>query len=622
MGKFELNEQEQLLDNLLCIRDPKRAMENYLKVFDLTQGGMVPFKLFPKQRDLVKNYENGRHNVVKKYRQAGISTVTQGYCAVKAAYADTERPEEIIIMANKLTTATKFAKAIKNFVYQLPPWLFPENDKGEVIRFTKESEKHLTLPNGSQIISVATSDDALRGYTPTILILDEAAFIEGGQATWSACLASVSTGGKIFLISTPNGLDEIYYAAYENAIEGISDFMVTEMDWWQDPRYNGSEISEEKFRTGLRLVKTDDIVDYIRKPADEKIEEVINVDNITLEHLTNEDIEYIQYMITEGYIPYSDWFEDSCRAMNLNKRKIAQELLSAFIGSGDNVIDDQYILEQERLNVRRPLRKEKQDSVWIWEEPQIDHRYILGLDVSRGDSEDKTGLVIIDFDTWEQVLEYHGHTTPDIAAEIAAEYGKRYGAFVCLDLTGMGLSASSKLKEIYPSTLMYYEGVKDSELIYGAPPEKFPGLNFGRGNTRNQVVAEIEEAFRTGFKIRSQRMIKEAKKFIFKNGRADHMKGSHDDLLMGLGIALFMASSHFKRLNKNTNAVKEMLNSWQKSSTPIKPPVEHNQFNVKTNTSRIVDDFTKQNVDTHLNNTLRNTKTFGWLFGANSVGKK
>ena len=67
----------------------------------------------------------------------------------------------------------------------------------------KNAARHYRLTNRSEVKAVATSKDALRGYTPTILIFDEGAYIEGGEELWAASMASVSTGGKIVLISTP-----------------------------------------------------------------------------------------------------------------------------------------------------------------------------------------------------------------------------------------------------------------------------------------------------------------------------------------------------------------------------------------------------------------------------------
>jgi hypothetical protein len=81
--------------------------------------------------------------------------------------------------------------------------------------------------------------------------------------------------------------------------------------------------------------------------------------------------------------------------MNNDAKMIAQELDVSFIGSGGNVIDEQYIEHQNKFNVREPLYTAGPDGdIWIWEEPQEGHQYILASDVSRGDGEDSSTMVI------------------------------------------------------------------------------------------------------------------------------------------------------------------------------------------------------------------------------------
>lgn len=207
----------------------------------------------------------------------------------------------------------------------------------------------------------------------------------------------------------------------------------------------------------------------------------------------------------------------------------------AFIGSGDNVIEGEVLRKQEEINVMDPIFKDKEwdNNVWIWKMPQKGHRYILALDVSRGDSEDATGMCIIDYDTFEQVLEYHGKVPPDIAAQLVDHYGRMYNALSTFDITGgMGIAATSKLKDLnYPKSLLHYDNVND-DIYYIPPADAIPGINFASRNRRSQIVAALEEAVSRGdFKIRSERLIAELKKFVYKNGKPDHMKGSHDDCL-------------------------------------------------------------------------------------------
>ena len=62
-----------------CMKDPIYAIESYLETEDRTQGGFVPFKLFPRQKELVDAYRVNDHNIVMKPRQAGISTTTAAF---------------------------------------------------------------------------------------------------------------------------------------------------------------------------------------------------------------------------------------------------------------------------------------------------------------------------------------------------------------------------------------------------------------------------------------------------------------------------------------------------------------------------------------------------------------
>jgi hypothetical protein len=594
------DKRQLLVEYTKCAKDPSYAIESYFETFDKTQEGFVPFKLFDKQKTLITNYEENRFNLVLKYRQAGISTVTAAYAAVKTAFALSDNPERVLILANKQETAVEFLNKITGFIKQLPTWAN--------VSFSKASQKHAKLSNGSELKAVATSTDALRGYTPTMMILDEAAFIEGGQSLWSACLAAIGTGGKAFLISTPNGLDEIYYEAYEGAVSSTNKFKITHLRWWQDPRFNKD----------LRLIKTNDMITWIEKPENEKTEQIIEGGNVL-------HFDVIMKFIEEGYRPHSTWYENMCRDMNLNRRMINQELECAFIGSGDNVIEGQVLRKQEETNVQQPSFKDKEwdNNVWVWQMPQKGHRYILALDVSRGDSEDATGLCIIDYDTFEQVLEYHGKVPPDMAAQIVDHYGRMYNALSTFDITGgMGIAATNKLKECgYPKNLFHYDNTNDNDAYFIPSPDATPGINFASKNRRSQIIAALEEAVsRGGFKIRSERLIAELKKFIYKNGRPDHMKGSHDDLIMALGMCLFVANTSFKKLHESDNMTKAMLDSWKTNinSAPLKQEyLLEDTISAQPKDGKI---YNKPKEFQHNNNNLENTRDFSWLFG--TIGKR
>ena len=158
-----------------------------------------------------------------------MSTVTAAWISKKLQFASKDKPEKILILANKLDTATEMANKIKVFLRQWPTWVDVGFDKD------KNSQKHYRLNNDSEVKAVATSVDALRGYTPTILIFDEAAYIETGADLWAACMASLSTGGQVIVISTPNGFDQIYYEIYDQAVRELNDFKISVLKWYIRP---------------------------------------------------------------------------------------------------------------------------------------------------------------------------------------------------------------------------------------------------------------------------------------------------------------------------------------------------------------------------------------------------
>jgi hypothetical protein len=586
-----LTKEKVLLEYARCVKDTSYALKTYLQTYDNTQSKYVPLELFPDQERLIQDYDTYEENIALKYRQAGVSTVTSAWISKKLVTASKSKPEKILIIANKQDTAIGMADKIRSFMEQWPSWFGVDFSK------EKNAQKHYKLTNGCEVKAVATSKDALRGYTPTILVFDEAAFIEADNDFWSACMASLSTGGKVIVVSTPNGFDPIYYSIYDQSLRGMNDFKVTEMFWYRDPRY----------ARDLKLIKCNDIVHYMLNREDYKDEE-ITLDYSHIDPMER-DFDEIKTHFLDGYKPYSSWFEGMSKKLKFDRRKIAQELECNFLGSGDNVIPSDTVEKIKENFIRDPENKFMGGALWQWKEPVVGHKYIMGLDVSRGDSDDFTTFCIIDFDEREQVLEYLGKIPPDVAAEVAYKWATMYSAFIVIDITGgMGVATSRKLQEMNYKDL-YVEGTNTADKWKYNPKamEKIPGLNFN--SKRVQIVASFEEALRHNFIVRSSRLMNELNTFVYINGRPDHIKGQHDDLIMAMAMAIYVGENSFTQLEKVTEQTKAMMESWMVNETPIKngtrdfnpgvPVMPSNQ-----NYHRRVDGYTKKDYE-----------DYGWLFG-------
>jgi len=527
------------------MRNTPYALRTYLQTYDNTVSKYVPLDLFPDQISLIEDYENYNENIALKYRQAGVSTVTAAWASKRLVFAKKTKPEKILIIANKLDTSMEMANKVRAFTEQWPSWV------GVGFSNEKNSQRHFKLTNGCEVKAVATSRDALRGYTPTILIFDEAAFIEADGDFWSACMASLSTGGKVIVVSTPNGYDPIYYEIYDQALRNMNDFKISEMFWHRDPRYTKD----------LYMVKTHDLVHFLLNREEYNLDEVI-VD-LSMPNPFERDHSIVTKYIEDGYKPCSAWFESMVKKLKYDRRKVAQELECNFLGSGDNVFDSDLMQDIAKNQVREPQAKMMGGGLWIWKEPVNGHKYVMGCDVSRGDSEDFSSIEIIDFDTREQVLEYVGKVPPDVLAEVAYKWGTMYNAYCVVDITGgMGVSTARKLQEMNYQGGLYVDGVDTTNKWKYDPKinEKIPGINFN--SKRVQIIAAFEEAMRHKFRIYSSRLYNEMNTFVYINGRPDHQKMHHDDCIMSIAMAIYVAEKSFQSLEKVTNHTRAMLNSW------------------------------------------------------------
>jgi hypothetical protein len=578
---MSLSKEAVLMEYAKCMKSTPYALKTYLQTYDNTVSKYVPLELFPDQISLVEDYENYNENIALKYRQAGVSTVTAAWSSKKLVFAKKNSPEKVLIIANKLDTAVEVANKIRGFTDQWPSWV------GVGFSAEKNSQRHFKLTNGCEVKAVATSKDALRGYTPTILIFDEAAYIEADGDFWAACMASLSTGGKVIVVSTPNGYDAIYYEIYDQALKGMNEFKVSEMVWWKDPRY----------AKDLSLVNVKDIIHYYLNRNEYPNVKIIEYNN------KEKNFDEIRQLISQGYKPNSSWYESMVKKLKYDKRKVNQELECAFLGSGDNVFDSD-MLEDLRVNmVKEPPTKMMGGGLWIWKEPEMGKKYIMGVDVSRGDSEDFSTFQIVDFDTREQVAEYVGKLPPDTLAEICYKWGNMYNAFIVIDITGgMGVTTSLRLRELGYRN-MYVDGIDVSNKWKFDPKatEKIPGINFNA--KRVQIIATFEEYLRHGFRINSTRLLNEMNTFIYVNGRPDHQKGQHDDLIMSVAMALYVGETSFTSLNKVTNQTKAMIDSWT---------VNTNEFNRRQFTDPVIP---QQQENIKREATKSDYENYLWLFG-------
>lgn len=561
--------EEQIDEFKLCAVNPIHFIETYLTVFDQTKGDggeIVPFLLFDFQKDLVRAYMSNKENVANKYRQAGVSTTT---CAYIAWYIMFQKNRYVAVIADKLETARdELMSDIKDFIDGCPKFLRPSVGN-------KDSAHHMRYSNGSQIKAFAATK--LRGPTPTLVFWDETAWTEKGEKFWESAGAAVrNTGGRVIFVSTPNGLDPIFYKTFETARTKGKPFNAIELWWYNDPRYN----------KGLQWVKNEN-----------RDTEIRIIDN-------NFSKDQRKKMIDDGFSATSPWFENAKAGYNGDNRRLAQEILCSFLGSGDNFISEEFIKRIEDEELRQPIALEYNDKLmYIFEEPIEGAQYVMALDVSSGYGQDYSTLNMLKVSNItedkkyvengvvkvkpvkrrisEQVAEYYGKVTPQQLAEMGYYYGTRYNnAYCVIDVSGgYGVSVIESLKMFGYQNLHYAEiahkPTRDRLNVYVKTIERdIGGGNMAKvdlipgfliGNNRPIVLQEMERSIRMrDVIIRSVRMTNEFKTFITVENPtrlADHRRTFHDDDIMGLAIGLYVINCEMGKNEQNTERIKSMLNA-------------------------------------------------------------
>lgn len=561
-----------------CLRDKTRKyfIEHYLSTFNADERKEVPFRLFPRQVEFLHSLCENPNTIAVKHRQAGITTVSSAWITGQCVFASSKSPETVLCIGNKLDISQQLVEKIGIFLDQVPRWMWgseyyspdPKSEKNTKSIYKARNKQYIELFNGCRIHARSSGENAARGISAvSILIFDEAAFIQNGTTVYAQAVAATASvkDAKIIMVSTPNGKDALYYKTYVNALDKKNNYNPVEFKWFQDLRYNRYL---KWYRHNNDTGGNDEIV-----------ETVIG---------TKGEIEYNEErwrkLEREGWIPTSPWYVSMCKSFNNDSQKIAQELNVSFLGSSDNVVPVEVIEKQMKSNVIQitddwKLIDTLVKETWIWKDPIPGHRYICACDPSSGSGEDSTAIQIIDVDgvdengipCFEQVLEYNGKVNGNEVGQLVDRYARIYNdALTVVEcIGGYGDSVVLTLMDLgYPN--LYYDNPQMKNYtnqnllkVQNAFEQQKQLPGFRTSALRLQMIANFVDMLKSNaFRVRSQRTINELDTWIFKNGRPDHMDGSHDDLLTCLAMGLFVMQFYMLKSEKQKVKDKCIVKSW------------------------------------------------------------
>jgi hypothetical protein len=458
-----------------CASDPVHFFKKYCYINHPVKGRVL-FRLYPFQEKTLDTFRNNRFSIINKSRQLGISTLVAGYALWLMLF---NKDKTVLCIATKQETAKGMVEKVQFMYNNLPSWL-----KGNQ-KPMSDNKLSLKLANNSQIVATSASSDAGRSYAVSLLLIDEAAFIEGIDKIYTSIKPTIATGGGIISLSSPNGVGNWFHRTYVDAQLGKNDFLPIELKWNLHP------------------------------DRDEK------------------------------------WYDTE--KANMSPREFAQEYECDFLGSGNSVVEPEILSFYEQTYIQDPVERRFMGSdYWIWQYPDYSKQYIVCADVARGDGSDYSAFHVINATDCEQVAEYKSQvdtrTFGNMLVSVAAEYNN---ALLVVENANIGWDVVNTIIEkgyqnLYYSPRTYGEINIDKWLAKYDNEQTVPGFTTST-KTRPLVISKMESYIREkGLILRSKRSLEELRVFIWQHGKAQAQNGYNDDLVMALGMGLFIRDTAMK----------------------------------------------------------------------------
>jgi len=240
---FRLSKKEIVKEIVKSGKDSAYFINNYCRISHPMKG-LIGFKTYPYQDDLLNDYNDFRFNIILKARQLGISTITAAYCVWFMLF---HKEKSIVVLATKFSTAANLVKKVKSMMKNLPDWI-------KMAQIAVDNRTSFELSNGSIIKAVPTSEDAGRSEALSLLVVDEAAHVEKMEDIWTAIYSTLATGGRCIALSTPKGTGNWFHKTYIDAVDGENEFNPIELMWDVHPERDQAWFEKETKNMSKRQV--------------------------------------------------------------------------------------------------------------------------------------------------------------------------------------------------------------------------------------------------------------------------------------------------------------------------------------------------------------------------------
>lgn len=148
---------------------------------------------------------------VRVCRQAGKSC-----CLATLAIAEMRRGGTVLVICPALRQAAEIARKCREYL--------PKTD----LIVERSTQTEIECSNGSRLICVPSGGANIRGFTVTLLLIDEAAFCD--EDSLIAVLPMVTDGGRTVFASTPAGRQGMFASLFLDPKPGVERIVVPGTD--------------------------------------------------------------------------------------------------------------------------------------------------------------------------------------------------------------------------------------------------------------------------------------------------------------------------------------------------------------------------------------------------------
>jgi len=472
-----------------CATDPAYFMKKYCMIQHPIQG-KIPFELYDFQEKSVNEFKDNRFNIILKARQLGISTLTAGYALWLMTF---HQDKNVLVIATKQEVAKNLVTKVRVMHANLPSWLKQ--------KCVEDNKLNLRYMNGSQIKAVSSGPEAARSEALSLLILDEAAFIDKIDEIWTASQSTLTTGGSCIALSTPNGVGNWFHKTWIEAEEATGLFNPIKLHWTVHPDRNEDWRKEQDTLLGPSSAAQECDCDFLTSGTGV-------IDPVILEkmrkNLCTEPVE-------KRGIDANMWVWEQ---PNYNKDYI----VCADVGRGDSADYSAFhIIELETLTQVAEYKG------------RINTKDFGNMLVSVA-TEYNDALLIVENNNigWATIQQIIDRDYPNL---------------------------------FYTSKDLQYVDVQHQVTNKHYREEKKMVAGFSTtSKTRPLIISKLEEFFREeSVVVRSNRLIDELLTFVYINNRAEAMTGYNDDLVMSFAIGLWVRDTALRLRTQGVELTKKTL---------------------------------------------------------------